>query len=404
MDRHIGIYIHIPFCSSKCDYCDFYSLAGAESQMDRYLTALIAHIEESAARLEPYYIDTVYFGGGTPSLFGARRLIRVFDALKRSCKVLVSAEVTLEMNPGTIDVRDLKLLRHAGFNRLSIGVQSANDSILRFIGRRHTFAQAERAVKAGTDAGFENISLDLIYGLPNQTREDFADTLSRAAALKPQHLSCYGLKLEPTTPMYALRNSPILPDDDTQADMYLYMVDALNRLGYRQYEISNFCQRGFESRHNMKYWLQQEYLGLGPGAHSYLGGLRFHYVRDLKAYMDGVLNGGEVVARKEEIPRFERSSEYLMLGLRTCRGISADEYFSIYQSSFAPIDSLMHEFEQQGWARQTGLRWSFTPEGFLLSNRLIGEVLEAHARQRVTIGNLFRSGGLSEPLREPYEA
>lgn len=404
MDRHIGIYIHIPFCASKCEYCDFYSLAGSEGHMNRYLAALVAHIEESAPRLEPYYVDTVYFGGGTPSLFGARRLIRVFDALKSSCKVLVSAEVTVEVNPGSIDLHDLKLLRRAGFNRLSIGVQSANDSILKFIGRRHTFAQAERTVKAGTEAGFENISLDLIYGLPNQTREDFSDTLSRAAALKPQHFSCYGLKLEPSTPMYDLRNSPILPDDDTQADMYLYMVDALNRLGYRQYEISNFSQRGFESKHNMKYWRQQEYLGFGPGAHSYIGGLRFSYVRDLEAYMNGVLDGGEIVARKEEIPRFERSSEYLMLGLRTCQGISAEEYFSIYQSSFAPIDELMREFEKQGWARQSGDRWSFTPEGFLLSNRLIVEVLDAHSQQRVTIGNLFRGDHFSEKLPQAYEA
>ncbi len=403
MDRHIGIYIHIPFCASKCEYCDFYSVAGKEEQMDRYLSALIAHIEEAAPSLEPYYIDTVYFGGGTPSFFGARRLIRVFEALKKNCKVLLSSEVTMEMNPGTMDLRDLKLLRRAGFNRLSMGVQSANDKILKYIGRRHSFAQAERAVKAGMDAGFENISLDLIYGLPEQSREDWADTLSRAAALKPQHLSCYGLKLEPGTPMYELRNSPIIPDDDTQADMYLYMVDALGRLGYRQYEISNFSQRGFESRHNMKYWQQQEYLGFGPGAHSYMGGLRFSYVRDVDAYTDGVLKGKPIIARREEIPRFERSSEYLMLGLRTCRGISEEEYYNIYQSSFAPIDALMRSFEKYGWARQIGQRWSFTPEGFLLSNRLIGEVLDAHSEQRSTVGNLFRAGGLSDTFPPAYE-
>ena len=391
MERHIGIYIHIPFCQGKCEYCDFYSLPGTAAQMDRYLAALLAHIAEYGPRLEPYYIDSVYFGGGTPSFFGAKRLIKVFDALKRHAKVLVSAEVTAEMNPGTMDLQELKQMRRAGFNRLSIGVQSANDEILKFIGRRHNFAQAERAVKLAGEAGFQNISLDLIYGLPYQKPEDLADTIARTAALKPQHFSCYGLKLEPGTPMYALQGSPILPDDDAQADMYLYAVDALGRLGYRQYEISSFCQKGYESRHNLKYWRQQEYLGFGPGAHSYMGGLRFGYVRDVEAYIEGVLHGGKIIAQREEFPRFERASEYLMLGLRTCQGITEQEYFALYRSSFAPIEALLQDYKKLGLAKESGGRWSFTPEGFLVSNRLIGQVLDAHAQQRNTIGSLFQT-------------
>ena len=201
MDKKLGVYIHIPFCASKCGYCDCYSLAGCDNMMGKYENAVIEHIQESASQLSHYYIDTVYFGGGTPSYFGASRICHIFDALKRSGQVLKAAEVTVEVNPDSVTRRDLGMLRRAGVNRLSMGAQSANPEILKIIGRRHNWKQVEKAMKAARSAGFDNVSLDLIYGLPSQTKGDWAETLTKALALRPEHLSCYGLKLEEGTPL-----------------------------------------------------------------------------------------------------------------------------------------------------------------------------------------------------------
>ena len=226
--------------------------------MGKYQHALLSHIEEASSTMSPYYIDTVYFGGGTPSYYGADRLISIFNALKKYGRVLMDGEVTLEANPDSITYQDLAKLRRAGFNRLSLGAQCANDGLLKSIGRLHDFAQVEEAVKNARRAGFENVNIDLIYGLPSQTREDWADTIAKASALKPDHFSCYGLKIEEGTALWPYRDSPFIPDGDMQADMYLYMVETLERYGYRQYEISNFAKRDKQSKHNLKYWLGEE--------------------------------------------------------------------------------------------------------------------------------------------------
>jgi putative oxygen-independent coproporphyrinogen III oxidase len=290
----------------------------------------------------------------------------------------------MEANPDSMKTAELKLLRKEGVNRLSIGVQSANNDILKLIGRRHNFKQAENAVKSARDAGFDNISLDLIYGLPSQSRADWADTLSKAIALKPEHISCYGLKLEEGTPMYKeYGGSPLIPDDDAQADMYLFAVERLGRYGYKQYEISNFAIPGYESRHNLKYWLLEDYMGFGPGAASGVGSLRYSYVKDLEAYISGMAGGRSIIDEYEKITPMERASEYIMLGMRTARGITAGEYRAIYLSEWEPIEKLMEAFEARGWAEKHGERWAFTPSGFLVSNQLIGALLEAQAGERV---------------------
>ena len=376
MNKRLGIYIHIPFCASKCGYCDFYSVAGCDKLMPKYHNALLQHIKESAPQLRQYYTDSVYFGGGTPSYYGARRICDIFNALKRSGLVYKTAEVTVEVNPDSIRRHDLIVMRSEGVNRLSIGAQSANDDILKLIGRRHNWKQVEQTVKNARDAGFENISLDLIYGLPSQTKEDWADTLNKALALKPEHISCYGLKIEDGTPMCAYRGSEILPDDDAQADMYLYTVETLARFGYRQYEISNFAKRGYASRHNLKYWLLKEYMGFGPTAASCIGGLRYTYVKDIRDYISAVQSGDTMIAECEKVGLLDRAAEYLMLGLRTVRGISAKEYHNIYRSDFAPLEELLLEYQRKGWAVTEGERWHFTPSGFLLSNLLIGLLLD----------------------------
>ena len=383
-DKHLGVYIHIPFCASKCGYCDFYSLPNCENRMNRYQEALLSHIEEAQGTMAPYYIDTVYFGGGTPSYYGAKRLAEIFNVLKQTGRVLKSAEVTVECNPDSVTRRDLRLLRREGFNRISLGVQSTNDELLKIIGRRHDFAQVKKAVKMIRAEGFKNLSLDLIYGLPHQTKADWVETLARAIDLAPEHISCYGLKLEEGTPMYReYMDSPLLPSDDDQADMYLYAVDTLSHYGYDQYEVSNFAKRGNESRHNMKYWNLEDYLGFGPGAHSCIGDTRYSFVRDLEEYILGMGEGSKLLDEYEKLDELDRAAEYIMLGMRRNIGICEAEYQRIYRSSFAAIEELLREYEKDGWTRQNGERWCFTPTGFLLSNILIGSLLEAQAEDRI---------------------
>ena len=385
-DKHLGVYVHIPFCASKCGYCDFYSLAGCDNRMGKYQDALLRHIAEASSTMSPYYIDTVYFGGGTPSYYGARRVAEVFNALKRAGKVLKSSEVTVECNPDSVTRRDLRILKREGVNRISLGVQSASDDLLKIIGRRHNFAQVKKAVKSIRAEGFQNLSVDLIYGLPNQTKDDWAETLARVLELEPEHISCYGLKLEEGTPMYDVyRESPVIPTDDEQADMYLYAVQTLATFNYVQYEVSNFARRGFESRHNMKYWSLEDYLGFGPGAHSCIDDTRYSYVRSLEDYIAGVTGGGNILDEYEKLDELDRAAEYIMLGMRRTQGVSGEEYHRIYRSDFGPIEELMTEYEKDGWTRRlSGGRWSFTPTGFLLSNLLIGSFLEVQAQQRLS--------------------
>ena len=382
MSKTLGIYIHIPFCASKCGYCDFYSLAGCDKLMPKYHNALLQHIRESGSRLQQYYTDTVYFGGGTPSYYGARRICDIFNALKRNGLIYKTAEVTVEVNPDSIKYHDLVTLRSEGVNRISIGAQCANDDLLKLIGRRHNWKQVEETVKNARRAGFDNVSLDLIYGLPSQTKEDWAATLNSALELQPEHLSCYGLTLNEGTPMYSYKDSPILPCDDDQADMYLYTCETLERFGYRQYEVSNFAKPGRESKHNLKYWLLKDYMGFGPGAASCAGGVRYSCVKDLKQYISGVQNGDTIVDEYEKIGLLDRAAEYLMLGMRTVRGISPKEYHNLYRSDFAPLEELLQEYERKGWCVNETGRWHFTPSGFLLSNLLIGLMLDKQAEYK----------------------
>ena len=378
MADKLGIYIHIPFCRSKCDYCDFYSLAGREDQMDRYQKALLAHLKETAPLAQGYPVDSIYFGGGTPSYYGAKRIKELLAHLAKLFQVERDAEITVECNPDSVDLKSLRILRKAGVNRLSMGMQSAQEAELRAIHRIHTPQQTNQAVEAARKAKFTNLSLDLIYGLPGQTMESWKATVEHALSLIPQHLSCYGLKVEEGTPLARrVAEGEVLPDEDQQADLYLWTVGRLERAGLPQYEISNFAKPGYESRHNLRYWLTRPYIGFGPGAHSDFGGRRYSFVRDLDAYIRGVLEGGDIIDSSELIPQRERCGEYLMLRLRTTRGVDGQEYRNDYFMDFAPLEARLREFAAQGWAEQTGEgRWRFTPRGFLVSNQLIGDLLD----------------------------
>ena len=375
--RPLGLYIHIPFCKQKCSYCDFYSLAGNEDRMAEYVEALCADLSETAQYAAGYAVDTIYFGGGTPSYLGEKHLIRILKTILKKYRVEKDAEITLEANPDSAgDWKMLRSLRRAGFNRLSLGMQSGCDEELKEIGRIHTAAETQAAVAAARKAGFDNLSLDLIYGLPHQTMARWQENLRAAVALAPEHLSCYGLKVEEGTPLFARQEGAGLPDDEAQADFYLWTVEYLAAHGYAQYEISNFAKAGRESRHNLKYWLLQEYAGFGPGAHSDLGGVRYAYDRSLDAYITGVKTRAPVFSERCRIPPMDRDVEWVMLGLRTSSGLDPREYESRFRRRFAPFLPFLTQCREAGYAVEEKGRWHLTPRGFLLSNQIIGGMLD----------------------------
>ena len=373
----LGIYIHVPFCRSKCQYCDFYSVTTKDNRtLDGYLDAICAHIKEAGALAPGYVVDTVYFGGGTPTFFGAEGMAAILSVVRKSFDVANSAEITFEANPDSISDRLLRRLHSEGFNRVSLGVQCDDDEILKKIGRPHNYQQAVNAVARIRKAGFRNLSLDLMYGLPGQTLEAWQATLSHVLELNPEHISCYGLKVEEGTPLYEYQQYCALADDDTQADMYLSAIQILRAAGYRQYEISNFCKKGNVSRHNLKYWTGGEYLGFGPNASSDFAGRRFTIIRDLHGYIDGIREGGQVLQEVQEIPNRERAGEYLMMRLRTVSGMDPREYEKKFLLPFGPLENALLKFKEQRLAVKTyDGRWHLTPEGFLVSNSIITDLL-----------------------------
>ena len=383
----LGIYVHIPFCRSKCQYCDFYSLPdGSERMMDDYLRAICTHIREAGPLAPDYRVDPIYFGGGTPPLFGAEGLATIMNTIRKSFDVDGGAEITFEANPDSVNPRLLRRLRAEGFNRVSLGIQSDNDAILRDIGRPHSYRQAVSAVQQIRKAGFKNLSVDLMYGLPEQDLEGWKKTVENVLKLEPEHISCYGLKLEENTPLYARQDQCNLPDDDIQADMYLAAVEILREKGYRQYEISNFAKREMASKHNLKYWNGGEYLGFGPDASSDFAGKRFSMVRDIRAYIKGVNSGGQVLRESQQILSRERAGEYLMLRLRTAAGINREEYEKRYLLSFQPLEEILEKACQYRLAQSNGQGgYRLTPEGFLVSNSILSDLLLAQENSE-TIG------------------
>ena len=372
----LGIYIHVPFCRSKCQYCDFYSVTTKDDHLlDSYQDAICAHIKEAGALAPNHLVDTIYFGGGTPTYFGADGMAAILTAIRKSFDVAQDAEITFEANPDSISDRLLRKLRNEGFNRVSLGIQCDNDAILKKIGRPHNYEQAVHAYQRIRKKGFRNVSVDLMYGLPGQTLDAWLRTLKNVLRLNPEHISCYGLTLEPGTPLYEYHEFANLADDDTQADMYLAAIDVLRKHGYRQYEISNFCKRGHTSRHNLKYWNGGEYLGFGPNASSDFGGRRFTAIRDLQGYIDGIKNGGQVLQDVQEVAPRERAGEFVMTRLRLVSGIDPREYESKYLLPFDPLEAYLLRCKEQGLAVKTyDGRWHLTPNGFLVSNSIISDL------------------------------
>lgn len=363
----LGLYLHIPFCERKCKYCDFYSTFVTEELLNSYTKALIKSIKQWGG-LESRPIDTIYFGGGTPSLL-SHRLYDILVQIDSSFKILPDTEITLELNPSSNSKHLLETAKKAGVNRLSIGAQSGIDQELNLLGRTHTCADTTQTVNLAKGMGFSNISLDIMLALPNSTSESLMQSLEFINSMDAQHISAYMLKIEENTAFYKEKSALNLPDDDAQAGQYLLMCEFLKEKGYNHYEISNFCKSGMESRHNLKYWKCEEYLGLGPCAHSFLNGKRFFYPRDLKSFINGNSPiddgfGGDF-------------REFIMLNLRLETGLSlkgTEKKFNITLGE--DFFETCQKFKNAGFLNMENDKISLTDEGMLLSNSIITEFLE----------------------------
>ena len=381
-EKKLGIYIHIPFCKSRCAYCDFYSNGGAmePTVVDSYLQALSDHIRENGKLSNEYVVDTLYFGGGTPSYFGADNLDKIMDEIHRSFRMSKDAEITFEANPDSMSERELRKLLRTGFNRISIGVQSADDTMLETLGRPHSFQQAKIAMETARKVGFANISLDLMYALPGQDLASWLHSVEAIVALRPEHISCYALTVEENTPFGAMKDKLLLANDEQQLRMYLHASQYLREHGYEHYEISNFAKKGFQSRHNMKYWDGEEYLGFGPSASSYFGGKRFTMMPDLKGYIEGISKRGQVVTECETIPLRAKASEYLMLRLRTNKGLEPAEYERKFRMPFEPLRLILERCAAMDYAIFENGVWKLTERGWFISNTIIVQLQEEQER------------------------
>lgn len=373
-----GIYVHIPFCRKKCEYCDFYSLPSPEDDaVNTYISALKLQMQLMRERTADYTFDTVFIGGGTPSLLSGKEMSELLDALRASFRITSDAEITAEANPATFDSDKLQIYRSSGINRLSIGIQSANENELRLLGRIHSEKQIKEAFDAAISANFDNINLDVMYGIPDQTLASFKKTLELVTELAPKHVSVYGLQLEPATPLYCKRDSLVFPDEDAEKALNRLALTHLSEAGYNRYEISNYAQNGYECKHNLKYWHGEEYIGLGVAAHSYLSGVRYNAPTTLDAYLNAV-NSRNIHALQLE-PNYicgeERAEEFIILRLRLTEGISKTEFEKATGADFSPYEKRILKFVTTGHIMKQGDRYSFTPEGFDLSNYILSSII-----------------------------
>ena len=366
--KPLGLYLHIPFCQRKCAYCDFYSAFYGEEQLNSYTKGLISQIKAWGGRLCRPLVDTVYFGGGTPSLLG-ERIIPIIGAVKEAFAVSDGAEITLEINPAGNSKEILSAAKKAGVTRLSIGAQSGNNEILSLLGRTHKAEDTLNTVKAARKMGFDNISLDLMIGLPDSDLSTLKADLDFVLSAEPDHISAYILKTEKNTLFYKKRDSLNLPDEDETAEQYLYMCRYLEDKGFSHYEISNFAKEGNEGKHNLKYWHCEEYLGIGPSAHSFLDGERFYYPRDSRAFLRGEPPVSDGKGGNEE--------EYIMLALRLKEGLCFKEYRERFGKDLNDsIKKAALPLYNAGLLNVNDDSISLTDRGMLLSNSIITNLLE----------------------------
>lgn len=367
MNNYIGLYIHIPFCKSKCPYCDFFSGKASENDYEDYTRLLSDKIIKWGEKCKNHIVSSIYFGGGTPSILGAKSLASLQSIIITHFNVADDAEITVEVNPDSGKELDFCLLKKLGFNRISVGMQSAVEAELKALGRIHSTDDAMITVKRAKTAGINNISLDLMLGIPYQTDESLKKSIEFCVACDVTHISSYILKIEEGTKFEKLKDKLPFLNDDRQAQLYLLAVEMLETLGYKQYEISNFSKPGFESRHNINYWKCGEYIGIGPSAHSFFEGKRFYYNRSINDFAQDKIHFDCLGGDKEE---------FIMLSLRLKDGLNFEEYKQKYKEDFS-CDKLqvIKKYSKLGYMEIKNQSCSFTPKGFLVSNTIISELI-----------------------------
>jgi len=366
-----NLYIHIPFCKSKCYYCSFISYAGKTEQIETYFNSLNKEMYYYLNQYPSTELETIYIGGGTPSVADFELYRNVFKTIKNSVKISPNAEITMEINPAAADYDYLKNIRDLGINRLSIGVQSFDDEILKLINRTHSSEDALKTVKTAKKAGFNNISIDLIYGLPSQSVKNWEDTLNTASSLEINHVSTYGLKIEENTEFY--KNTPAnLPDDEVQSNIYLTTIEFLEKNNFNHYEISNFCKTGFESKHNLCYWKNKQYFGLGLAAHGYINGIRYFNTENLEDYIKNPVKH----LSENKITETEKLEEAIFLGLRLAQGINSEEFKSKYGIDiYEKYSKIIEKHSNYGLLSYENGVLRLTKQGFLLSNSVLADFL-----------------------------
>lgn len=388
--KNLELYIHIPFCIRKCAYCDFLSFAAPERAYREYVDKLIEEIHGQSGNFAGYCVTTVFVGGGTPSVLPAFLIEELFAALYQCFDIAEDAEITLEANPGTLTMEKLEVYLQSGINRLSLGLQSADDQELRYLGRIHSYDDFLKSYQRARQAGFDNINVDLMSALPGQTVHSWKTTLRKVMMLRPEHISAYSLIIEEGTPFYgrygeaiaergesALWSLPNLPDEDTDREMYHLTGEIMEAQGYGRYEISNYARPGYECRHNMGYWNGTEYLGLGLGASSYTFGFRYHNTADFKEYLSLDLYEGGCAARDiQELSLEERMEEFMFLGLRMMQGVSGSEFLERFgQNMWNVYSAVLPKLQEQGLIEVNAPWVRLTELGIDVSNAVLCEFL-----------------------------
>ncbi|MCR5501540.1 MAG: radical SAM family heme chaperone HemW [Lachnospiraceae bacterium] len=389
----LGIYIHIPFCVRKCSYCDFLSFSAGEETGKDYLDALICEIREKGPQYRGYIITSVFIGGGTPSSVPSGHITKILRTVRENFEVSEDCEISMESNPGTLTEEKLKEYKKAGINRLSMGLQSASDRELSWLGRIHTFAGFLASYDLVIKSGFKNVNIDLMYGIPGQTKASWEKTLREVLGLNPRptHISAYSLIVEEGTPFYEIygeaaggrengkdpeRQYPPLPSEEEERNMDKITEDILSKYGYHRYEISNYAKKGFECRHNLRYWKRGEYLGLGLGAASFTDNIRYRNTDDLSVYLRRGFRKEDYQVLSER----EQMEEFMFLGLRLTEGILTDEFERVFRKPFPKrYWDVIYRYENLCFIEledsPEGLRVRLTPKGRDISNRILSEFL-----------------------------
>lgn len=391
ISRKIGLYIHIPFCIQKCQYCDFLSFPAGEEEKEQYVKQLLIEMKVRSANLKECVVDTVFLGGGTPSILNEKQIEKIMQGIFANFIVSEDAEITMEMNPKTVTEEKLKVCKDSGINRISFGVQSFDDKYLKLLGRAHSSKDFYENYQMARAVGFSNINVDLMSALPGQSLHDIQKTLQKVTSLSPEHISFYGLIVEEGTPFYEKygeenrrreegeeRMGDELPGEQLEREMYQCICDTLQEHGYLHYEISNYGKPGFLCRHNLKYWERKEYLGLGLGAASLLENIRYANINDIGKYLEtDFLNERDImIMEKEVLDEKACMEEFMFLGLRKMKGISKNDFFHEFQRSYEEVYGAVHrELLSKGLLKEIGEYVSLSEKGIDVSNYVMGEYL-----------------------------